>query len=125
MFFDRMVLLKQGLMIFLAILAVVFGLALFLGGLFFDLDAALITGWFSFVIILIFALAFIFAVFAFIGWFLGVTPFEGLPVWMSTLFTFVVSLVVVIAFVWLFIKLIPGPFVNLGDVFGPIFSFLK
>ena len=125
MFFDFMDYMKKALMVFLCLLAIVFGIALFVGGFFFDLDAVLVTSWFSFVIVLIFALAFIFAVCAFIGWFLCVSPFEGLPWWVSTLLTFVIAIAVVVGFVFLFIELNPGPFVNLGDVLDAVFSFLK
>ena len=78
MFFDHMTLLKKILAGALAVFAIVFLIALIFGGLFFNLDPAVITGWFVFIIGLIFVLAFIYAVIAFIGWFLGTCPFPGL-----------------------------------------------
>lgn len=117
MFFDSMELLKKILAGILAVFAVVFFIALIFGGLFFKLDAVVIASWFSLIIVALFALAFIFAVLAFIGWFLGTKPFPGL--------VFLGALVLVVGACFLFLKLIGGPVLDLGELLGSIFSFLK
>ena len=114
---DHLDALKRALPVVLVVLAAVLVLAIVIGGLFFNLEIAQILSWFCFIIMLVFALAFIYAVVSFIGWFLFSSPYVA---------AFVAGAVVVILLAALiFIKLVGGPVVDLESMLEPIFSFLK
>lgn len=98
-------------------LAAILGLAIIIGGLFFNLDAALIMSWFGFVVLLVFAIVFLYVVIAFIGWFLFSPPYVILFVAGAFAIIFVVA--------FIFIKLVGGPVVDIGSVLEPIFAFMK
>ena len=101
----------------MVVLAAVLGLAIIFGGLFFDLDTALVVSWFGSVIILVFALAFFYAVISFIGWFLFSRPF---------VMAFVAgAFVVIVLIAVIFINLIGGPVIDLGSILQPIVAFLN
>ena len=98
-------------------LAVILGLTIVFGGLFFDLDVSLVMSWFGFVILIVFALAFIYVVLAFIGWFLFSPPY---------VIAFVAgAFVIVLLVAVIFIKAVGGPVIDIGSILQPIFSFIK
>jgi hypothetical protein len=98
-------------------LAAILSLAIIIGGLFFNLDVASIMSCFGFVVILVFAIVFLYLVIAFIGWFLFSPPFVILFVAGAFAVIFVVA--------FIFIKLVGGPVVDIGSVLEPIFAFMK
>ena len=99
-------------------LAAVLSFAIIIGGIFFDLDAALVMEWFGFIVGIVFALTFIYVVVAFIIWFLFYPPYVVIAYVVGAFL-----LLLVLSFV--FIKLIGGPVVDIGAMLDPIFSFLK
>ena len=115
--FDHFELLKKILAILLGAIAVVFTIALVIGGLFFNLDAAMIASWFCYVVIAVFALLFIYAVLAFIGWFLTTRPY--------VIIFLLGALAVVFVGVFVFVKLVGGPIFDIQSLLEPIMSFLK
>lgn len=115
--FDHFDLVKKLLAVLLAGIAVVFTIALVIGGIFFDLDASLIASWFLFVVIAIFALVFIYALLAFIGWFLGTRPY--------VIAILVGALALIVIAVFVFVKLTGGPVFDIHSVLEPLMSIFE
>ena len=114
---DHLETVKKNLPWVMIALAAILGLAIVIGGLFFNLDAALVMSWFGFIVIFVFALIFLYVVFSFIGWFLFSCPY---------VIAYVAgAFVVILALAFIFIKLVGGPVIDIGSMLEPIFSFLK
>ena len=109
--YDHLTKVKWTIAGLLAVLVVAFVLTSIFGGLFFNLDFKTVLSWFEFVVLAVFALAFVYALIYFICWFLGSTPHNALLL--------LVALGIVALFVWLFIGVIGGngPVVDIMSMF--------
>lgn len=114
--FDHLSVIKFILFLGLIVLGGALFVALILGGLFFDVEASYVASWFIGVILIVFVLLFIYALFAFIGWFLFTRPFPG---------AFLVVALLAVFLGLIILWLVKKPAVDLGTYLDPIFSFLK
>ena len=115
--FDHLTVIKKILAFGLAVLGGALFVTLILGAIFFDVEASYVASWFIGVILIFFVLLFIYALLAFIGWFLFTRPLYPGAVFVLALLAVFLGLIIL----WLVNK----PAVDLGTYLDPIFSFLK